>query len=626
MKKLLMVLFLIIFKIFSTFSQDTYKPYFEGYLDKKPYHQRTPYALKNYSQVVENMREMEYYIDVLGTLQPMNDEIIIENIGDEEIINPRITINDKWNWYDSKSIMEEVVRDSKTDKEKAISIWQFVHKNRIHWQPPGGDNVDDPVKGLNIYGHFFCGSSASITSILAKMAGLNARTWGLSGHVVSEIFYEGGWHILDSDCGVFYLNKDNKTIAGIDELIKNPWLIDRTFHPGLAGWKQAHPRRTSTGAWSENVKTVMKLYTTTENNKISEVSLNSLYEIKLTLRPGEKVIYRWDNIGKYHNNFLYNESPIYANGKIIYNPDYTNNSYRKWILSQRNIKSIGDDGLKPNIHIDSCITERTRSRFQSYIIYKVTSPYVIVGGKIGGDFYKNDTYGDVCQMEISFDGNEWIPVWNAKKTGWIKHNQEIDDIICPVGRDAKYEYYVKVKFVAAGTGLDFPMDPGDNTQAGMDNLTIETDFQVSPFSIPELSLGKNKIKYFDQSNGKSKVKITHRWYQRENNRYPEPPSDPLSPRDGAVVNGMTPILKWKDAVDPDKNDTIVDYHIQLSDRADCKWALSPNFDVDMGYNLTEWKVPESWLNPSQTYYWRVKAKDKNGNWSKYSKIWSFKTK
>jgi len=630
MKRFLLLVLFIHSITFVCFAQETYKPYMEGYLNKKPYHNRTPYALKSHIQVIDGKNELVYDISTGGTLNPLNDELIIENCGDVDIINPRIMINDKWNWYSCESMAAEIIRDSATDEEKAIAIMQFVHNNRYHFQPPGkprgNDYVSDPVIGLNIFGHMYCGMAARITSTLAKMAGLEARIWGLSGHIVSEIFYDGEWHIFDSDAGVFYLKDDNKTIAGMDDLVKEPWLIERTFHPGLAGWNQAHPRRTSTGRWSDGIKTVVKFYSTTENNEMNELEPRDLYEMNLTLRPGEKIVLRWDNIGKFYNKYLYTEPIFYANGKIVYKPDLTDSAYREHIVSETNIKSVADDGKRPNIHVDTCITESTWRSYKSYIIYKVKSPYVIVGGCLSGDFYRNDTYGDVCQIEISFDGKEWIPVWTAHSTGWIKHTQVFDGLISPVMKAPKYEYYVKVNFAAAGTGFDSPQEPGDNTQAGMDNITMTTDFQVNPLSIPGLSLGSNKVKYFDQTEGLGKVKITHRWFQREDNHYPNAPAKPLSPADNKVVKTLTPVLKWEKAKDIDKNDVIVDYHIQLSSRPDFKWPLSSNFDRNIGSDMTEWKVPEGWLNSNQTYYWRVKAKDKNGNWGEYCNGWSFKTR
>ncbi|MBN2410467.1 hypothetical protein JXQ31_02170 [candidate division KSB1 bacterium] len=613
------------------FGQDTYKPYMEGYLDKKPYQYNSkPYALKSHEQVIEGKNELVYEINTDGTLNPLNDELVIENCGDVDIINPRITINDKWNWYTCEAMANEIVRDAATDREKAIAISQFVHNNRYHFQPPGKpsgkDYVSDPVIGLNIFGHMYCGMAARITSTLAKKAGLDARLWGLYGHIVSEIFYDGEWHLFDSDAGVFYLNKDNKTIAGMDDLVKDPWLVERTYHPGLAGWKQAHPRRTSTGAWSDGMKTVINFYTTTENNEVEEVEPGDLYEMDLTLRPGEKIILRWDNVGKFYNKYLFTEPLVYANGKIVYKPDLTDNSYRKHIESETNIKSVADDGKRPNIHVDSCITEDTWRSYEANIIYKVKCPYVIVGGCLTGNFYRNDKYGDFCQIELSFDGKQWIPVWTAPTTGWINHNQVLDGLISPVGKEPKYEYYVKMNFAAAGAGFDRPQEPGDNTQAGIDNFTLTTDFQVNPLSIPALSLGLNKVSYTDQTEGRGKVKITHRWYRRDDNHYPDAPVKPLYPADKEVIDSLTPLLRWEEARDIDKNDKIIDYHIQLSARPDFKWPLSANFDRDAGSGAAEWQVPKGWLNPDQTYYWRVKAKDKNGNWGGYSKGWSFTTR
>ena len=130
MSKIIIILFFL-FSI--SFAQETYKPYQEGYVEKRPYHQRTPYSFKNHSQVIEDENEMVYYVTTKGTLNPLNEELIIENIGDEDIVNPRITINGKWNWYTNELMIKEIIRDAKTDKEKAMAISQFVYNNRHYF-------------------------------------------------------------------------------------------------------------------------------------------------------------------------------------------------------------------------------------------------------------------------------------------------------------------------------------------------------------------------------------------------------------------------------------------------------------------------------------------------------------
>ncbi|MFC2123854.1 hypothetical protein ACFLU5_03495 [Bacteroidota bacterium] len=617
--------------------------------------------LKVYSKTITSDLE-SYKINIAGTLQPENLELVIENTGDENIVNPRITINDKWNWSTIESIVQEIISTSVsvTDEEKAMAIWNFLLNNRYHWQP-SGDDLHDPIIFLNVYGFAFCGHTAYIADALAKVAGLRSRNWSIGGHGVHEVFYNGKWHILDGQTGAFYLNRDNKTIAGIDEIAKDPWLVERTYHPIGDMWRMSHPRReqdiSSTKYSREQLeKTIAGWYSTTENNRPHDAETENFHKMDLVLRPGEKIIFRWSNIGKWYNDFLYNEPPYYANGKIVYNPDYTSNNYRRGIEYEGNVKSISDDGFGPNLHVDSSVVEirkyyrNRRDNDLGHVVYKVESPYVITGGKIGGEFYRNDNLGDVCRMLISFDGNSWIPVWTAKSTGLIENYQIIDDIISPVSEDPKYEYYVKAEFRAAGHGLDPPQESSDVTHAGLNTFAIETDFQVSPYSIPALSLGINKVKYTDDNKGNRKVRITQKWNENFGTHYPDSPGKPVYPGNDEIVRTSTPRLKWEKASDPDEHnktidfgrnegpwtespvtreftegDKITDYHIHISLRPDCRWPLSPNFDIDIRSDKSEFQVPEGWLLSGETYYWRVKAKDRQGNWGSYSEIWKFNT-
>jgi len=589
--------------------------------------------LRVYSKVITSGQE-EYVINTYGTFQPGNLELVIENIGNENIINPRITINDKWNWSTVESIVQEIMQTSSavTEEEKAMAIWNFIVNNRYHWQP-SGDDLHDPIIFLNVYGFAFCGHTAYITDILAKVAGLKSRVWELNGHVVHEVFYDRKWHVLDGQTMAFYLNRDNLTIAGMDEIVNDPWLVERTFHPVGDLWRKSHPRRardiSNTKYSKEQLQhTIANWYATADNNKAYDESVGKYHEMDLTLRPGEKIIFRWDNIGKWYNNFVYNEPPGYSNGKIIYKPDFTSNNYRKGIEYERNVKSITDDGFGPNLHVDSSVIE-----FRKYVnkpddgqvVFKVESPYVIVGGKIGGEFYRNDNMGDVCRMLISFNGNDWIPLWTAKSTGFVENYLVIDDIISPICEEPKYKYYVKAEFRAAGHGLDPPQEPSDATQAGLNAFEVETDIQVSPFSIPALSLGLNRIKYTDECTGNRKVRITQKWHEDFISHYPDPPGKPVFPADGEISNTPVPKLIWDKASDRDGSDQVIDYHIQLSLRPDCRWSLCPNLDIDINSGTPEFQIPGGWLISGETYYWRVKAKDNHGNWSDYSKIWKFTT-
>jgi hypothetical protein len=124
----------------------------------------------------------------------------------------------------------------------------------------------------------------------------------------------------------------------------------------------------------------------------------------------------------------------------------------------------------------------------------------------------------------------------------------------------------------------------------------------------------------------------------------QPPSAPpaaIYPPDDGEADGTDIVFRWATARDPD-NDAIVDYHFELSSRADMKWPLSMGFyklvsrtaDVikEPGERGGEDKVRAKaqytlshpgLLTSDRRYYWRVRAMDEKGVWGPWSQTWSF---
>ena len=168
---------------------------------------------------------------------------------------------------------------------------------------------------------------------------------------------------------------------------------------------------------------------------------------------------------------------------------------------------------------------------------------------------------------------------------------------------------------------EYPLIHGG--QSGIGSITITADLQLNPLSLPALSVGRNVISYSDQTNGEHETRITYRWRQIDGQHYPQPPSEAVSPPSGTVTGELAPLIQWSASEDPD-GDRIVNYRFQLSFRPDCSWPLATNFDRDIRDGC-KFSVPRGWLNPSTTYYWRVRAEDEHGNLSGWSKTFSFTT-
>ncbi len=92
-------------------------------------------------------------------------------------------------------------------------INSVVHENLFNnWGPIH-------ITTINSKGFAICGWQAEIFSQILYNAGFCSRVICLNGHVVSEVFYNGNWHLFDVDGKIFF---KSEKILGYEELIKNP--------------------------------------------------------------------------------------------------------------------------------------------------------------------------------------------------------------------------------------------------------------------------------------------------------------------------------------------------------------------------------------------------------------------
>jgi len=177
--------------------------------------------IKEFSIVIDKP-EAEYTIEVGGTVDP-------ENVGDSAVVNPRMTVNGMYDWYDVDSIVKEATRGLETEEEKAMALYSWVLYKRFQ-RSPRDESALHPVRAMNGYGYGICGHTAAWLKSLWTAAGLKARVQELWGHTVSEVWFNGGWRMLDGNVKVYYLDRDNRSIASLATLERDKWLIERTIH------------------------------------------------------------------------------------------------------------------------------------------------------------------------------------------------------------------------------------------------------------------------------------------------------------------------------------------------------------------------------------------------------------
>ena len=510
-----------------------------------------------------------------------NRSVRMENVGETDVVNPWLS-NGRNNFRNVAEIVSAATTSSMTDAEKAFALWFQEIQYRHH---SGGDNNEllDPVKLFNIYGYNTCGNDSIALATLWRAAGLRGAPARALGHCISQAFYDGGWHFYDGDMHSVYLLRDNETVAGEQDLVRDHDLVKRTHSKGILfpdTW------------WDGQGMCAMYFH---EGPDTGQRGGNTGTTMNMVLRPGEALVWRWSQCEPVKHHGALMTMPTYPsliyNGSWEYRPDLLSEGWRSGASSVANITS-GPDGLA---------AEEGKT---GAVIWTMRSPYVFVGGRIEAE-------GAAAKFSISVDGKTWQTV-----------KDNLDKSFSTVG-PARYEYKLKCQ-------LKGP--------ARLRRLAIINDLQMAPLAMPEMVVGENAFAFSDQSTSDHKVRITHQWVERSASQPPLAPQVPSYPPDGGEADGTDIVFQWTPANDPD-GDAINDYHFELSSRADMRYPLSLDFyklisrtaDVikEKGkdgpviakaqYTLSQ----PGLLTPDRRYYWRVRAMDDKGLWGPWSKTWSF---
>jgi hypothetical protein len=608
-------------------------------VDPKPY--VLPETPKRHVEEITAARQT-YHIEMGGTLDEFNTPaylvtyggstrleprfqpnkyLLLENAGETDIINPHVVINGRRNWYSADDLLSSILKPGMSDKDKATAIFAFLvsHEVQAHDnnRRPGSPFPDpasqpsrntfkeraEPIRSINC---FYCGGCSLIAGnyvILARHAGLDARAeWMCSlnsyaNHCIAEVWYEGAWHMFDGDQRTYLLDRDNTTIASYETLHNNFDLANRTFDNGFATPKNHNYAEYYKKFYPPHVMPVDQWLCTMD----------------MTLRPGEQFLWRWGNVGKFYvGDNVRNTGQVpynLANAKLIYRPRLAGLGFWHGVLAGITIETVGTN------EATACLQPMIPAT-KAQAVYKISSPYPIVGGLVSAQV-RCRTAADSCAIYLSAHTNDWKLVWKSEGAGESHPLVSLDEALKPNQPPMLNDYYIKFEL----TGQEKPDD------AQLSGICFESDLALSAMSLPSLSVGDNEVVYCDQSGAAGrKVRLTHGWTESSVSAPPQPPQQALEPAAGAALDmDAVKLLRWAASTDPDGKG-IAEYHVQVSQRPDMLLPLCNNFDRITGSSKAEWAVPQGFFSHGRTYYWRVRARNAWGAWSRWSDVWTFTAK
>ena len=560
---------------------------------------RFPAVSKSHVESIASGRH-EYAIAMGGTLDARNTktlttnncyivfqnnlELSIENVGRQPVVNPRLVVNDRGNWYSFESLLAEFTHGATSDQEKAYLIWENMRQNLYHESPLfGNSEPHDPVRLFNVYGFNLCDDAGNAGCSLFHHAGLiGSKNRALAGHVQCEAFVDGDLQFLDVDMDCFYLDRENETPISGDRCAQDHDLVRRELNYG----------RVVSGFTSSDTPAALF----GPDDRLYDAQLRG-HEMAYTLRPGEKAVFRWDNIGKYpaENAERAHRPKYFGNSKFVYRPRLRMDAIGNEAFGVKDIETAesGSQG-----------TAIGRSG-DAHIDYEIRLPYPACGGTVKAEFVVPGD-GGTCSVALSLDGKSWKELWKSQTVGVCQAEVSLDEALDVRNKPAKYVYFVRL-----GLGSSDP-----ERAVSLRSLEIETDVLAAPASLPGLLTGENKVVYWDETEGPRQVRVTHQWRESDAVRPLPPVARPEYPPPNARVRDSIVTFLWPAVESADG------YHLQVSRRADFKYPYRTSLDVIIPG--TEWTVPYTGIfSTDTTYHWRLRCRDHWGVWGDWSEPWTF---
>ena len=366
-----------------------------------------------------------------------------------------------------------------------------------------------------------------------------------------------------------YLLRNNETIAGEQDLVRDHDLIRRTHTQGML-----QTDRRAGDEWESSIYVFEGQVAGDRNSAASALNM--------TLRPGEAIVWRWGHLNpiKYHGPRPPRFPDTVCNGLWEYRPDFKQPSSR------------------------AAPPPPCRSGKRTAFSWRRKEKQASSSGRFR------------AHTSLSVEGSKsTVPARGSSSPGMASPGtRSIGNLdgFFPSEGPARYRYYLKCEL------------SGD---AQLRRLGITNDLQMAPLTLPGMGVGTNAFTYTDESASGRRMRITQQWVERSASRPPVAPA-----RSGLSSRGRSdrrdrdqfPVAAGH------RSRRRCDQRLPLRTLRTRRHEVAPLDELRQAHLSDSRRRPGAYtlpgpglLNPGTKYFWHVRARDDKGVWGPWSPTWSF---
>jgi len=408
---------------------------------------------------------------------PTVESITIENTS-------RSAIRDFWfyragapNFYSAQTLVDSVTATETTETGKAMALWSLFPRYYYNYYPNSFVSMlFDPPTQLAVLGTAQCNFAVSVLETLCQMAGLETRPGGITyqrngqaiAHCVMEVKADGRWIYLDPDGHSAYRMADGRW-AGMEDLRRNPELVLTCPH---AYYETAFLAEAfAKGEVGVSDTSERDAFSLARRQTATDLYSKARHVMRFDLLPGAKTVL-YPGV---HRRSFNMELPLYANGVLTWTcrPHNFANGWHSGILMRNVAATATADGV---------VLRPCQSRRPASIIIPITSPYLMVGGRIAGVIKTAKN----LQVRMA----PFTRVVHATEDGWLALGELtngstslfFDGII---DKEPLFGYALRISIPASGVTFR--------------SLDIMTWLQCAPRALPRLEAGENTFNLYAEN-------------------------------------------------------------------------------------------------------------------------------